>query len=341
MCSTTLFDGFRRGTGSVGYPQPGDTGSLIGSSSPRDLPHFGVTGYAHPGYAESLMDFGTPRELPHSGGWLLERGIPGSASRDGMGCYPLFACRHWSGLPMDLDALEGKLVSVALVPDPFGNFDKEMLDECFDKVTFFKQHFVSDLSEPVESIVSRHHRYKARKALGSVRVQVCQDPLKVLDEWVSLYAALTEKHGISGMRAFSRTVFEKQLVIPGMVVLRAERQGATVAANLFYVQGATAYDHLTASNPEGYRLGASYALKWCAILHFMGKTRWIDWGGGKGTSVDDSDGLTVFKKGWAQKTRPVYICGKILDRARYGEIVKEKGLEHSRYFPAYRDGEFS
>jgi len=311
-------------------------------STQSNRPGFnGLTGYTHPGYAESLAEFGTPRELPHSGGWLLERPIPGSSSRDAMGCYPLFSCRDWSGLPTDLDALEGKLVSVALVADSFGNFDRGMIDKCFDIVISFKEHFVSDLREPAESMVSRHHRYKARKALGSVSVQVCREPLELLDEWVSLYGTLTEKHGIDGMRAFSRKVFAKQLVIPGMVVLRAEREGAAVAANLFYVQGETAYDHLTASSEEGYRLGASYALKWCAIQHFKNKTRWINWGGGKGTAVDDSDGLTVFKRGWAQKTRPVYFCGRILDRTGYGEIVKEKKLEHSRYFPAYRDGEFS
>ncbi len=300
-----------------------------------------MTGYMHPGYAESFAEFGTARELPHSGGWLLERVIPGSESADVMGCYPLFACRDWSGLPMDLDDLEGKLVSVALVADPFGNYDRPLLDKCFDTVIAFKEHFVADLSEPAEAIVSKHHRKYALKALGEVNVQVCQEPLELLEEWISLYGTLTEKHGVSGIRAFSRTAFAKQLVIPGMVALRGERQGAAVAANLFYVQGETAYDHLTASSPEGYRLRASYALKWYAIQHFMGRVRWIDWGGGAGFTADGSDGLTVFKSGWAQKTRPAYFCGRILDKMRYSDLVKARKLERSRYFPAYRDGEFS
>src|SRR3990172_4731763 len=76
-----------------------------------------VTGYLHPGHAASLAEFGTPRPLPHSGGWLLERTIPGSESRDAMGCYPLFACRDWSRLPMDLEDLARDLVSVSLVTD--------------------------------------------------------------------------------------------------------------------------------------------------------------------------------------------------------------------------------
>lgn len=258
-----------------------------------------------------------------------------------MGCYPLFACRDWSGLPADLKELEGELVSVALVADPFGSYDKRLLDECFDLVSPFKVHFVADLAAPVQTIVSKHHHKYALKALEKVSVRVCPEPLKLLDEWACLYGALTQRHGIGGIRAFSRTVFARQLATPGVVALQAEYQGVTVAANLFFVQGQIAYDHLTASSLEGYRLRASYALKWCALQHFRGKVRWIDWGGGAGATIDPGDGLTVFKSGWAQTTRAAYFCGKILDATRYREITRTKNLEQSRWFPAYREGEYS
>jgi hypothetical protein len=294
----------------------------------------------HPAHAESLAQFGAPLALPYCGGWLLERTIPGMESSDAMGCYPLFACPDWSGLHTDLDDLEGDLVSVALATDPFGNYDQALLDECFDFAIPFKQHFVADLREPPEAIASKHHRKYALKALGEVNVQVCPEPPELLEEWVSLYGTLTERHGITGIRAFSRTAFEKQLAIPGLVALRAERQGRTVAANLFFVQDQTAYDHLTAASPEGYECRASYALKWRAMQYFAGKVRWIDWGAGAGAAANHSDGLTIFKSGWAQTTRPAYFCGRVLDQRRYDEIVKAKRLEHSRWFPAYRDGEF-
>jgi hypothetical protein len=60
------------------------------------------SGYMHPNYAHSLREFGEPRELPGSGGWILERIIPGTPYRDAMGCYPLFACNDWSKLANDL-----------------------------------------------------------------------------------------------------------------------------------------------------------------------------------------------------------------------------------------------
>ena len=50
-------------------------------------------GYMHPFYAEALSEFGTPVALPASGGWLLERCLPGTADRDAMGPYPSSAAR--------------------------------------------------------------------------------------------------------------------------------------------------------------------------------------------------------------------------------------------------------
>jgi RimJ/RimL family protein N-acetyltransferase len=300
-----------------------------------------ATGYLHPGHAASLAEFGTPRELPHCGGWLLERAIPGTEARDAMGCYPLFACRDWSALATDLENLEEELVSVALVADPFGDFDRALLEKCFDVALPFKQHFIADLREPLEAIASKHHYKYALKALKEIDVRVCPEPRELLDEWVALYRTLTERHALTGIRAFSRTAFARQLVLPGLVALRAERQGRAVAANLFFIQGETAYDHLTALSPEGYEHRASYALKWCALQHFRDKVRWIDWGGGAGAAANVFDGLTMFKRGWSQTTRPVYLCGRILDRTRYRQIARAKNLERSRWFPAYREGEFA
>src|SRR5829696_5348289 len=106
-----------------------------------------VTGYSHPAYAESLAEFGDPRELPQCGGYILQRQIPGFPYRDGMGCYPLFACRDWSQLLADLEDIGRELVSLALVTDPFGDCDTVYLRRCFrDVVILYKEHFVVDLT---------------------------------------------------------------------------------------------------------------------------------------------------------------------------------------------------
>ena len=102
-----------------------------------------MTGYLTRDYAQSLAAWGAVRELPRSGGWLLERRIPGSPWTDAMGPYPLFACHDWAQLHADLDDLDGRLVSVSLVTDPFGSYDERSLRQCFpDRVVRFKEHFL-------------------------------------------------------------------------------------------------------------------------------------------------------------------------------------------------------
>lgn len=257
-----------------------------------------------------------------------------------MGCYPLFACLDWSKLHSDLENLED-VVSLSLVTDPFGVYDLAYLHRCFDAVIPFKEHFVIDVSEPIDRIVSKSHRATVRRALGKVNVEQCPDPTRFLDEWMDLFAFLVKRHNITGIRAFSRASFAKQLRTPGMVMFRAVSGGVTVGLDLWYVLGQVAYGHLVACSPLGYELSASYALKWYLIHYFADKVRWIDLGGGAGVEASAEDGLTNFKRGWATGKRQVYICGRICDHQKYSELVNAKGNSPSDYFPAYRSGEFS
>ena len=297
-----------------------------------------MTGYLHPFYARSLAEFGAPRELAHCGGWMLERPVSGFAARDATGCYPLFCCRDWSRLELDLQALESDLVSLGLVTDPFGDYDEALLRRCFpDALLRFKEHYVTELNQPVPSLVSRHHRYYARRAMSQVEV-TSVDPATFADEWTILYATLIERHRLRGIKAFSREAFARQMRVPGMVALRAQANGETVGGHLWYVQNDVAYSHLAAFSPRGYDLMASYALYWFALEFFSGKARWLDIGAGAGSASGES-GLSQFKKGWATGTRTAYFCGRIFDHAAYSRITAERGMATESYFPAYRSGE--
>jgi len=300
-----------------------------------------MKGFAHPAYADSLAEFGAPRELPLCGGWILERPIPASSYTDAMGCYPLFVCRDWKQLNSDLDGLESDLVSLSLVTDPFGRYDEELLRQSFDLVIPFKKHFVADLSQPANVIVSRHHRKYVRRAARDISIDICENPVQHLDEWTTLYGCLSTRFHVGGIRAFSRSVFEKQLNIPGAVMFRALHQGVAVTAHLVFAQNEVCYGHLVGGTPAGQELMASYALYWTEIEYFAEKkVRWIDWGAGAGLTDDGSNGLSHFKRGWSTGTKTSYFCGRILDRERYEEIVASAGMEPTDYFPAYRKGEF-
>jgi hypothetical protein len=302
------------------------------------------TGYAHPSYALSLSEFGRPRPLSESGGWILERAIPGVDARDAMGPYPIFSCGNWSFLNHDLENVGGDLVSLVLVTDPFGNFTEESLRETFtDLLIPFKEHFVIDLRQPVKEFVDSHHQRNARKALRDLEVEHAPSPEALLGEWTQLYANLIDRHSITGIARFSLASFAQQLRVPGIAAFRATHGDQTVGINLWYTRGDIGYYHLGAYSEEGYRLRASFALFWRAIEYFAAAgLRWLDFGAGAGAANDASDGLTRFKRGWTNTTRMAYLCGSVFDQAKYRELSAARNPSpQNRYFPSYRAGEFA
>jgi hypothetical protein len=301
-----------------------------------------VCGYAHPGYAESFREVGIPVPLSDSGGWLIKRHVPDGSGWDAMGCYPLFSCQNWRWLGADLNALNEQLVSVAAVLDPFGEYDQELLRDCFpDCLIAFKNHFVVDLTAGWERHLPENHQRNARKALHSLKVEVCNAPELHLDEWAGLYSNLIRRHQITGIRTFSRRAFVHQFQVPGLRMIRARLGSSVVGMLLWYVQGEIAYYHLGACSPQGYERGASFALFWTALDYFScTPVRWLDLGAGSGTKDSSDDGLSRFKRGWANATRTAYFGGRILDRPAYRHLMGKTGRNGNRYFPAYRAGEF-
>ena len=262
----------------------------------------GPTGYAHSGYVESLCEFGLPLQLPGSGGWVIQREIPGHGCHDAMGCYPMFACQDWSQLVSDLDEIGTEWVSLALVLDPFGEHNPQLRAACFPDVCKpFKEHFVIDLERAPSTYVSDHHRRNAQKGLENVTVQLCEPPLRFLDDWTRLYGLLIRRHTISGIPVFSNEAFRRQMATPGLVALCASYDRATVGLCLWYVQGPVAHYHLGAFDETGYALRASFALFWRAIDYFahLG-LRWLNLGAGAGVKNSGMDGLRRFKRGLAR-----------------------------------------
>ncbi len=300
-----------------------------------------ATGYRHPAYANSLAEFGTPRNLMRCGGWILEREIPNAGARDGMGCYPLFACRDWAELGPDLEDLASSIVCISVVTDPFGVEDPSALRDCFpDLVVPFKQHFIFEPDRALRAAVSPHHRYYAERALRDVTVHVCEPPRDWATIWNDLYRMVIQRHGIRGVPRFSHQAFALQLEVPGLVMLRAMHRNEVVSMALWYVQGEVAYYHLAASSDLGYSLGASYGLLWRSLEFFQASALTaIDLGAAAGRH-DAGDGLSRFKRGWATGQRTAYLCGRIFDRTRYNAITAAAGKTGSDYFPAYREGEF-
>jgi len=300
-----------------------------------------TSGYLHPAYAASFDEIAKPRELPACGAWILERAIPGSDLHDGMGCYPLFCCHDWKRLPDDVAELTDSLVTLTLVTDPFGDFRVGDLHLVFDVVRPYKQHYVTDLAGSADLPVTRSHRRNTARAVRSVTMDRISEPEKLADTWTELYAHLVDRHGLTGLHAFSRHCLERQLSVPGLRMFSAAAEGCVVGLHLWYVQGDVAYGHLGATSALGYELMAAYALYAFAIEQLRREVRWLALGSSPGNSDNNAvDGLIRFKQGWATGTRQAYLCGKVLQPDAYSRLASDAQAETS-YFPAYRCGELA
>lgn len=307
-------------------PDP-DRGAVLGRGGTAE-------GYLEPGYAEAFRPFGRPVRLARSGGWLLERRIPGTDRHDAMGLRPYFFCRDWAGLREDIAEQGRDWVALVLVTDPFGAGDTATLEACFDEVAEFKEAFVADLAVPLEGFVSRSHRANARRALNKVEVEVCSRPSAYLDDWLRLFGNLVLRHRISGIDAYSPESFRHQLHVPGMIAFRAVQEGRTVGLDLWCMHGDVAHAHLVAMDDVGYACGASYATKWTAMTYFAQRLRWMNFGALPGQEQDTSRGLGHFKAGWSNARRRSYLCKLILDEPAYAALSEADG--DASFFPAYR-----
>ncbi|WP_428305367.1 GNAT family N-acetyltransferase [Lacipirellula sp.] len=296
-----------------------------------------AAGYASRAYAESLSEFGEVVELPRSGGFFLGQAIPGAAGQDAVGPYPLLACRDWNELDNDLAALADRFVCVYGVTDSFAEASPELLAATFPDVCYaYKQHFATDLSRPLDAIVDSHHRRNIRKGLKNVTVQnVSPEDAAALQAWQGLYDCLIERHGIQGIARFSAESFAKQFAVPGFQAFAAADAEGICGMTLWYVDRGVAYYHLGAYNERGYGLAASFAIFSTALQQFAEQgVRWAALGAGAGTNASDS-GLTRFKQGWSTETRPVYLCGRILQHETY-ERLAAAAPAGTKFFPAYR-----
>jgi hypothetical protein len=320
-----------------------------------------LDGYASPQYLVSLRAHGTPRALPRSGGWLIERAIPGTPWVDLAGPYPLLDVPRWEHLAHDLECLDRHderpdgdaspnpadpssslslpAVSVVAVLTPFCPLSPESIRVAFPRrCAPYKQHLLVDLRHPAAGHPTGHHARNLRKARQAVQVDVVSsaDDLAALgDDWCELYGALRDRHRIAGPSDFSPEALRDQLGVPGMVATRARVGGRTVAMALWLRRGEQAYYHLGASSPEGYALRASYALFATAIEVLAVDARWLDLGAGAGALASEDDGLTRFKRGWSTDQAPSWLCGRVLDEERYASLSGHLGDEVV-FFPAYR-----
>jgi hypothetical protein len=285
-------------------------------------------------YAQSLDHCGEAFAVPEWGGVVVARHIDDTLC-DSIGPYPVAVLSPGADLEGGLERLrQAGFVSVTLVLDDYHRPPLHELERAFDLVRTFKTHYVVDSAKGAYS-PSRHHRYEINRALSMVRIETV--PLcRHLEQWVALCGHLKRRHALSGVHDFTLRHYETLAALPGVTTVAAFLDEAMLAAHLWVEADGRVHSHLAASSEQGYASGAAYAVNDASIRLFSG-ARIVNLGGGAGNRDDPGDGLSRFKKGFANTTARSYICGKILDSAKYSRLCGRAGsAADARFFPAYR-----
>jgi hypothetical protein len=218
-----------------------------------------------------------------------------------------------------------------LVPDPLASPEARRLAAVFDLCRPFKTHHLID-RQAGPYAPSKHHRMEIRRAQRRCRVEHVR-LAQHLPAWIQLYDGLVARHAIGGVAAFSEGYFAALSREPRMTVLAAYVGDEIGAMTIWFEHAGVAYNHLGAANALGYANGANYALYDAAIAHF-GQAAALNLGGGAGARDDPSDGLSAFKRGFANAQVCAMLCGAVLDQACYAALAQ--GFLPTGYFPAYR-----
>jgi len=289
--------------------------------------------YATQAYAQVLARPGLEAiDVPVWRSSVLRRPIAGSAGFDATGCYPVTIIEDDVDVLAGLDALrEAGMLSLVLVTDPYIRPELAQLESAFDFVRPFKTHYIRE-GGMAEAAYSKHHRNELARATAQVRRI---DLTEYLTDWCRLYDCLVSRRKIIGMAAFSGDSFRRLAELPGLVSFGAFVADELVGAHLWIVGNNRVHSHLAATDEVGLSSGASYALYDAAIRCF-GDVETIDFGGGAGLQDDPDNGLSRFKRGFANRTGMAYLCGKILNPEQYETLCATTGTAGNTYFPAYR-----
>jgi hypothetical protein len=280
-----------------------------------------------------LFHIGRAVAVPEWGCHVIARAIP-EGGEDATGCYPLAALDPSADLAAGIERLRAMgFVSVTLTLDNVHRPPLEAFQSSFDVVRPFKTHYLH--RGPLAHYQpSADHRTKIRRAQRSVETR----PIRLADHlaaWSALYDGVGTRLGFSGVHAFPRPSFAMLAELPGIEAVGGFLDGELVSCCLWAVDRGHIFSHLVASDARGYEARAAYAVYDASVRHFADADA-INFGGAAGAADDPEDGLTQFKRGFANERAQSYICGAVLDRAAYQRLAPRGGADTDNFFPRYR-----
>lgn len=213
------------------------------------------------------------------------------------------------------------------------------------EVIFSRHTAAIDVSDPdfymVQFTSECRNRIKNSRKRG-VTVEI-DEKCEHLDEFIRLYYMTMDKNNASDYYYFDKAYFERLISIPEckFMLVNAYLEGEMIASVLYMISDGNMHYHLSANNPEYYKLAANNLIVFasCEYGNQHGY-KWLHLGGG--LSSAENDNLFRFKRGFARtehNLKDFYIGKAIFIPEVYDELcelAKNDGIENDGFFPAYR-----
>jgi Helix-turn-helix domain/Acetyltransferase (GNAT) domain len=197
---------------------------------------------------------------------------------------------------------EAGIASFSMITDPMWCPDESQLRVAFDVCRPFKEYYVVDRAAEVH--IRKRHRNRinqARRAGEIHRIQLADH----LDTWIALYEGNVDNRQIA--QPFTRSYFERLATFKDLRTIAVLSDGEIVSMSLWVPYRDTMYFHDGASNAGGMAISAAHSA-FADVIEAAADYRYVLLGGSAGFRDERSDGLAVFKRGFANTSVISHLC---------------------------------
>lgn len=277
--------------------------ALLGDRSRRIATH----PYCSESYARAWEEPGVERLYVTA--WntyvLVREGQAGV--RQATGVRPYGSLDPSCDLRVGLDALrEAGIASFSVITDPMWCPDISPLRASFDVCRPFSECYVVDRQANVRIRKRHRNRINQARCVGEIHDVSLTD---YFDRWLELYKDKVDRRQI--LRPFTRDYFEQLTLFDGLRTVAVVADGEIVTMSLWISHQDTMYFHDGASSTAGMAISAAHAA-FAYVIETAADCRFVLLGPPAGFGEEQSDGLAVFKRGFANVSVVSYLCSATL-----------------------------
>ena len=294
-----------------------------------------MTGLHQSGFAAAL---GEAYRLEHANGWVLKRQIRDNGLFDLRSPYPNFAETDFAKINLDLKSLitEKKAVALTIRSDALSENDVVETKDHWDWFKEFKTHHITDLSSDWRASAARNALRYEKRARLTFQYGVVLEPITYAKELYDLNQIILKRTKAPIQSQLDLKALKQQLDLPGAVLIKAWNESGVQALGFFMQSKNRAYAYLLGSTDDARDDYVLYGLYSFALDLFSNRVTYVDFGSAPGIRDNIDHPVAKFKRLWTNKMAKSYICGKIIRKDIYSQLMDLSPIDHADYFPGYQ-----